>query len=180
MKRPLDVRFILIATSVGVFALGAGLAGRDFYLRTNGLKQARLHANAAFQGEHVETSISCVGFWRQELPSQQSFELYMQSSNGRGMFVDWTYLAVKTSDNRQYEHVEQFDYVEARAYGDAAAEFLPLWREAKSQEERASAVQERIQACSQHPRVAKILQLRLVNGLAELESALADLGFTKQ
>jgi hypothetical protein len=180
MKRPLDARFILITTSVGVFLLCTVFAGRDVYLRSTGLKQARAHANAAFQGEHVKTDISCVGFWRQELPSHQWFELYMESSNGRGMFVDWTYVAIKTSENRRYEHVEHFDYAEARAYGDAAAEFMPLWSEAKTQEERVNAVQERIQVWSHHPRVADILKLRLVNNFAALDSVLAGLGFRKQ
>jgi hypothetical protein len=181
MKRPLDLKFIVVATSAGVLLLLAGYAGRALYLRTTGIKGARAHANAAFQGEPVKTYISSVGFWRQELAGGKDFRVYMESSNGWGIEpADWTYIAVKTSDNKRYERVERFEYAEARAYGDAATEFMPMWKYAKSPEERAEAVQERCRAWSEHPRVAQILRLRLVSSLGELGSTLADLGFTER
>jgi hypothetical protein len=173
MKKALDVRFILIAISVGVLLLGA----RDICLRFTGLKRARAHANAAFQGEPVEADISCLGFWRQKLSPSDHFEVYMESSNGRGMFFDWTYVAVKTSEERRYERIERFDYYKARAYGDTDKDF---WHNAKSRDEKASFLEQRLETFQNHPEVTNIFRIRLVNSLAEFDTVLTKLGFTKQ
>jgi len=180
MTRPLNIKRILFAGLLAVLVVGGALAGRDLYLRKTGLQRARAHAEAAFQGKQVTLSPSCIGFWRQELPEKQRFELYMETSNGMGMAVDWTFVAVKTSQGRHYERVEPFEYAEARAYGDSNGEFIPARQDVNPPEGKTIAVQERMQAYSDHPRVVKIFQLRLVNSLAELDSILTDLGFTRQ
>ena len=180
MNKRLDIRFILIASGVGALLLLVGLGGRAYYLRATGLKQARVHAEAAFQGQEVKTSISCVGFWERQLPSGNAFKVYTETSNGWGIEpADFTYVAVNTSDGRRYERIGRFHYAEARAFGDPANKLMPSWEEAKSDEEKAAAVQDRAWAWSNHPRVARILQLRLVNSLDELDTVLTDLGFTK-
>lgn len=175
LNRKLDVRFILVGTSIGVALLGIVFGGRDIYVKTVLLKRARAHANSAFQGEQVTTERSCVGFWRRDLSPKQQFEVYMESSNGRGAFIGWNYVAVRTSEERRYELTEAFDYYKALAYGDSDQDF---WHHAKSGEDKTYDLERRLERNREHPEVTNVYRIRLVKSLSELDAVLTDLGFT--
>jgi hypothetical protein len=183
MKRPLNIRFIVIASVIGTLAILVGAGVRAYYLSVFDLKNAKIHADEAFQGKPVIARISCVGFWQENLPAGTGFKLYMESSNGKVIDpLGYNCVAVKTSDGRRYELIEPFDYLKARAYGDDATEFISISNNTNSMIEKRASIQDRIKSFSDnhYPQAAKILKLRLVSSLDELDTLLSELGFKKQ